>query len=95
MWLIILIALRVRIILGTKNEPCATVSVSVTVFASPKNLTVLGKFWNALLSPFFVRKQSACRKLIPRCIPDKTTTTYFPANTCCYDKGKIIELLMK
>ena len=85
MLLITCIALRVRKILETKNESCATVFVSLITFASPKSFTVPGMFWNAFRSPSFVLKQSACRMLIPRCILDKRTT-YFHANTCCYDK---------
>jgi hypothetical protein len=94
MLLIILIALRVRIILERKNESSATVSVSLITFASPKTFTVLGMFWNAFRCPSFVLKQSACRMLIPRCITDKRTT-YFPANTGCYDKEKNYKPLMK
>lgn len=94
MLLITRIALRVRIILGTKSESCATMSVSLITFASPKTFTVLGMFWNAFRFPSFVLRQSACRMFIPRFIPDKRTT-YFPANTCCYDKEKNEKPLMK
>jgi hypothetical protein len=70
------------------------VSLSLINFVSPKIFTVLGMFWNVFLSPSFFREQSACRKLVPKCIPDKRTT-YFPAIPVATTREEIIKPLMK
>jgi len=46
-------------VLGTENEPCATVSVSVIIIVKPKTFTLLGMLWNAFFCLPIVQKQSA------------------------------------